>query len=66
MKVLKQVVNQQAEQLGLAPEVLVRRRELEAMVGAHLSGQALPLPEGWRGELLAVSLQQALAEVEAA
>ena len=66
MKVLKQVVNQQAEQLGLAPEVLARRRDLEAMVGAHLTGQALPLPKGWRGELLAVSLQQALAEVEAA
>jgi len=66
MKALKQVVSQQAEQLGLAPEVLVRRREFEAMVGAHLTGQTLPLPGGWRGELLAASLQQALTGVETA
>lgn len=63
MKALKQVVQAHAEQLGLAPEVLMRRRELEALIAAHLVEEALPLPEGWRGERLSASLEQALEEV---
>ncbi|MCE8032412.1 ribonuclease D [Billgrantia tianxiuensis] len=62
MKVLKRVVNEFAERLGLAPEVLMRRRDLEALIAADLAGEPLPLPEGWRGECLAVPLRQALEE----
>ena len=64
MKALKQVVHAHAEQLGLAPEVLMRRRELEALIAAHLVEEAPPLPEGWRGERLAAPLRQALDEVK--
>lgn len=65
LKALKRVVKAEAEELNLAPEVLLRRRELEALVTADLEGQALPLPAGWRGERLAEALTKALAEVEA-
>ncbi|WP_111412434.1 ribonuclease D [Billgrantia lactosivorans] len=65
MKALKRVVNERAEALGVAPEVLMRRRDLEALIAADLAGQPLPLPEGWRGERLAAPLAQALEEVKA-
>lgn len=64
LKALKRVVNQEAEQLGVAPELLLRRRDLEAVVAAHLENRELPLPEGWRGERLADALRDALEEVE--
>lgn len=63
LKALKRVVNAEAEALGLAPEVLLRRRDLEGLVTAHLEGQALPLPGGWRGERLNAGLVQALEEL---
>lgn len=63
LKALKKVVNAEAEALGVAPEVLLRRRDLEALVGADLLGQPLPLPEGWRGDRLNAGLTAALAEV---
>ncbi|MGR2738901.1 ribonuclease D [Billgrantia sp. Q4P2] len=65
MKALKRVVNVSAEHLGLAPEVLMRRRDLEALIAADLVSEPLPLPEGWRGERLAAPLKQALDEVKA-
>ncbi|MGY6565606.1 MAG: ribonuclease D [Halomonadaceae bacterium] len=65
MKALKRVVNEHAERLGLAPEVLMRRRELEALIAADLAAEPLPLPEGWRGDCLATPLEQALNEVKA-
>ncbi|MGR4068898.1 ribonuclease D [Billgrantia sp. C5P2] len=65
MKALKRVVNERAETLGLAPEVLMRRRDLEAMIAADLAAEPLPLPQGWRGECLSVPLAQALDEVKA-
>lgn len=65
MKALKQVVNRCAEQLGVAPEVLMRRRDLEALIAADLVADPLPLPQGWRGERLAAPLKQALEEVQA-
>ncbi|QJQ94934.1 MULTISPECIES: HRDC domain-containing protein [Halomonadaceae] len=62
LKALKRVVNAEAEQLGIAPEVLMRRRELEGLVTASLLGEPLTLPDGWRGERLAAPLQAVLAE----
>ncbi|SEK90338.1 ribonuclease D [Halomonas daqiaonensis] len=63
LKALKKVVNAEAEALGVAPEVLLKRRDLEALVGADLMGQPLPLPEGWRGDRLNACLTAALEEV---
>ncbi|MBZ9560396.1 MULTISPECIES: ribonuclease D [unclassified Modicisalibacter] len=60
LKALKRAVGAIAEDLGIAPEVLARRRDLEALVVADLEGQPLPLPEGWRGELLGDALVAAL------
>lgn len=63
MKAMKAVVNADAEQLGVAPEVLINRRDLEALAAASLRGEPLPLPVGWRGERLSKALSQALSEV---
>ncbi|ALM52077.1 ribonuclease D [Halomonas huangheensis] len=60
LKALKQVVNGEAQQLGIAPEVLMRRRDLEALVTADMRNEPLSLPEGWRGELLNTGLEDAL------
>ncbi|PMR67681.1 ribonuclease D [Halomonas heilongjiangensis] len=65
LKALKRVVHAEAEALGLAPEVLMRRRDLEALVTADLEQQPLPLPGGWRGERLNAGLRVALDEVQA-
>lgn len=65
MKALKRVVNERAERLGVAPEVLMRRRDLEALIAADLAAEPLPLPEGWRGECLSAPLARALDEVKA-
>ncbi|WP_110693731.1 ribonuclease D [Salinicola halophyticus] len=62
LKALKQVVQARAEALGVAPERLANRAEMEALVSAHLSQAPLPLPSGWRGEQLSAPWQQALAE----
>lgn len=64
-KALKSQANSTAERLGVAPELLARRRDLEALVVADLERQPLPLPEGWRGELLAENFQRALSEIDA-
>lgn len=63
LKALKGVVNAKAENLGVAPEVLLKRRDLEALISADLMGQPLPLPGGWRGEELNASLTAALEEL---
>ncbi|APE31847.1 ribonuclease D [Halomonas aestuarii] len=63
LKALKKVVNADAEALGVAPEVLLRRRELEALVSADLRGEPLPMPGGWRGDRLAAGLTAVLEEV---
>ncbi|WP_413614920.1 ribonuclease D [Halomonas cupida] len=60
LKALKQVVNGEAQRLGVAPEVLMRRRELEALVVANMRAETPPLPTGWRGELLNAGLDDAL------
>ncbi|MGM0982455.1 MAG: ribonuclease D [Pseudomonadota bacterium] len=63
LKALKKVVNAEAQALGVAPEVLLKRRDLEALVGADLMGQPLSLPEGWRGDRLNAGLTAALEGV---
>lgn len=63
MKAMKAVINAQAAQLGVAPETLLNRRDLEALASASLRGEILPLPDGWRGELLSEALAEALNEV---
>lgn len=63
MKAMKAVVNADAECLGVAPEVLINRRDLEALATAALRSEPLPLPSGWRGERLSEGLTYALSEV---
>lgn len=63
LKALKRRVNEAAESLKVAPELLARRRDLEELVVADLEQLPLPLPEGWRGELLAGEFEQALNDV---
>lgn len=63
IKALKRVINAEADALGLAPEVLMRRRDLEALVTTHLEGQPLSLPAGWRGDRLNAGLTAALEAV---
>lgn len=65
LKALKRRVNETAERLGVAPELLARRRDLEELVIADLEQLPLPLPSGWRGELLNTQFEQALSETEA-
>lgn len=64
MKALKQVVREQADTLALAPERLSNRSEMEALAGAHLTGNSLALPTGWRGDRLAEHWRAALADIE--
>ncbi|XKH59243.1 ribonuclease D [Halomonas sediminis] len=62
-KALKGVVNAQAEALGVAPEMLLRRRDMEALVIADMAQMTLPLPNGWRGECMNPALEGALREL---
>ena len=60
MKRLKREVNAVAEAQQLKPEILGKRRDMEALVIADYEGEPLPLAQGWRGELLAARLAKAL------
>jgi len=62
LKALKKAVHAEAEAQSLAPEVLLRRRDLEALVTAYLEDEPLPLPSGWRGEQLNAGLMKALED----
>ncbi|MGO2148403.1 ribonuclease D [Halomonas sp.] len=62
-KALKSVINTKAAGLGMASEVLMRRRDIEALVMQDMASQPLTLPQGWRGECLADELEQALKEL---
>ncbi len=62
MKALKRYVRALAEAQELPPELLVRKREYEAIVRSGLKGGAFELPErlhGWRYELLGPGLLEA-------
>lgn len=53
VKKLKSVGADKAEQLGMAPELLSRRRDLEACVRAYdATGELAPSFLGWRGALV--------------
>ncbi len=65
VKELKGLINATAERMELAPEMLVRRKDLEALVRSGINGGKFALPEellGWRqmviGEPLLEQLQQ--------
>ncbi len=67
MKPLKALINATAERLGLAPEMLVRRKELEQLVRSGLGDGAFSLPEqlsGWREEVIGQPLLQKLQLIE--
>ncbi len=62
MKALKRYVRGLAEAQDLPPELLVRKREYEAIVRSGLQGGAFQLPErlqGWRFDLLGPGLLEA-------
>ncbi|MEA2119376.1 ribonuclease D [Halovibrio sp. HP20-50] len=61
-KALKKVVTAKAEDLGMAPEMLMRRRDIEALVMQDLAGEPFSWPSGWRGDCLNAALAQALEE----
>ena len=61
-KALKKVITAKATDLGVAPEMLMRRRDIEVLVMQDLAGEPLSLPSGWRGEHLNAALSAALEE----
>ncbi|WP_048307951.1 ribonuclease D [Halomonas sp. PR-M31] len=65
LKALKQVVSDKAQRLGIAAEILARRRQLEELVIADMKRLPLPLPSGWRGELLNDAFKHALGDSKA-
>ena len=63
-KALKHVVTEKAGELGIASEVLMRRRDIEELVMQDMADKPLTLPEGWRGDCLADGFIQALEEFQ--
>ncbi len=61
-KALKKAVTAKANDLGVAPEMLMRRRDIETLVMQDLAEEPLIWPSGWRGECLNTALAQALEE----
>ncbi|MCH4812086.1 ribonuclease D [Vreelandella neptunia] len=61
-KALKKAVTGKADDLGVAPEMLLRRRDIETLVMQDLAGEPLIWPTGWRGEFLNDALVKALEE----
>ena len=67
MKVLKAKIFSLAEQLNLAPEILLRKKDYEILVRAARSGETIVLPEnlcGWRKQIVGDLLLQALETAE--
>lgn len=52
LKPLRTAVNELAESLNIAPELLMRRREREEWITAWLNGSRPVLPQDWRASLL--------------
>lgn len=69
MKTLKAKIVALAEQLDLAPEILLRKKDYEVLVRAARSGQTIVLPEnlrGWRQPIIGDLLLQVLTTAEPA
>lgn len=63
LKVCQGIVRQFAEQLGMAPELLARKKQLLPLIYAAQLGTDFPWPEGlsgWRQSLLEDSMRKAL------
>ncbi|MDZ7686136.1 MAG: HRDC domain-containing protein [Gammaproteobacteria bacterium] len=63
LKVLKRVVAEQAERLGIAPEILAKRRQLEELLRSGNDDNDFELPAslaGWRRALIGDALLEAL------
>ena len=59
MKTLKKYVREVAEELLLPPELLIRKKEYEAIVRSGMKGGVYALPErllGWRYEVIGKGL----------
>jgi ribonuclease D len=64
-KELRSLVESIAAGVGLPPELLTKRQELEALVREYQPGQTLSLParfEGWRGELLSSAINDLMQQ----
>ncbi|NVK43591.1 MAG: ribonuclease D [Oceanospirillaceae bacterium] len=67
LKRLKAIARQRAEQLDIAPEVLLRKRDLEALVRSREEAGEYRLPEGlqgWRREVVGERLLAQLNQFE--
>lgn len=65
LKRLRQVVDDQAKKLGVAPELLTKRRHLEKLIRSEDAAGRYHLPDefdGWRHEAIGKALLSALAE----
>ncbi len=59
LKALKQCVRDVAEALNIPPEILIRKKEYEAIIRSGLKGNACELPErlkGWRYDVIGEKL----------
>ena len=66
VKKLMALVREIAEQFDIAPELLARKRDIEALFRTVLAEEnvtASPILVGWRGELMAARLTAAIAEI---
>ncbi|MFC6672496.1 ribonuclease D [Marinobacterium aestuariivivens] len=67
LKRLKAIAREQAERLGMAPEVLLRRRDLEALIRSRDENGEYHLPrglQGWRREVVGEALLAQLRQYE--
>lgn len=63
LKQLKALVNQRAESLDIAPELMVKRKDMEALVRSQLETGEACLPDGlqgWRAQAVGEDLQALL------
>jgi ribonuclease D len=63
LKMLKAFIREQGESLLVAPELLVRKRELESLVRSGLNGAAFQLPPGLKGWREPIIGEQLLAQL---
>ncbi|MGY8869940.1 MAG: ribonuclease D [Pseudomonadales bacterium] len=67
LKKLKAVAREVAEKIGIAPEVLLRKKDLEALVRSGLETYDYQLPDelnGWRREVVGLALLDQLKQFD--